>query len=154
MNANRSFILCATDFSSHAADAATIAGRLASRRGEKLQLVHTTDAPKASVRAILKQRLDAEVERLRKAGIDAEPLLLDGRIPSDELLRHVRQEPPSLIVVGCWVKGPVDRWALGSFSEKIAESAPVPTLVVRNPSAFEGWDWTKGRLRILLALDF
>jgi nucleotide-binding universal stress UspA family protein len=27
-------------------------------------------------------------------------------------------------------------------------------LVVRNPAAFESWDWTKGRLSILLALDF
>jgi nucleotide-binding universal stress UspA family protein len=154
MNATPSFILCATDFSPQACDAATVAAKIALRRGEKLRLVHATDAPKASVLAILRNRLDAEVERLKKSGSDVEPVLFDHRRPSEGLLAYIRKELPSLVVVGCGVKGPIDRWALGSFSERIAESAPVPTLVVRNPAVFEAWDWTKARLRVLLALDF
>jgi nucleotide-binding universal stress UspA family protein len=154
MNANRSFILCATDFSPHAVDAATVAAKIALRRGEKLKLIHAADAPNASVRAILKSRLDHEVERLQKTGSDVESFLLNSPRPSRELVGCIRTELPSLVVVGCAVKGPIDRWALGSFSERIAESSPVPTLVVRNPAAFESWDWTKARLSILLALDF
>lgn len=154
MNANRSFILCATDFSPHAIDAATVAAKIALRRGEKLRLVHATDAPTATALGILKDRLDREVERLQQRGTAVEALLLEDRRPSEALLAYIRAELPALVVVGCAVKGTIDRWALGSFSEEIAESSPIPTLVVRNPATFETWDWTKSRLRILLALDF
>jgi nucleotide-binding universal stress UspA family protein len=154
MNSKTRFILSASDFSPHASDAAMVAAKLALRRGEKLVLVHTTDSPRVSVRTILNTRLEAEVERLKKSGVEVEALLLEGPKPSEVLLKYIRQEDPTMVVVGCSVKGPMDRWALGSFSEAVAESSPVPTLVVHNPSAFESWDWTKGRLSILLALDF
>ena len=154
MNANRSFSLCATDFSPHALDAATVAAKIAARRGETLRLVHATDAPAASVMPILKRRLAAEVDRLQKNGTEVDSLLLNHPRPTQGMLAYIRKELPSLVVVGCTVKGPVDRWALGSFSEGIAEASPIPTLVVRNPSVFESWDWTSARLRVLLALDF
>lgn len=153
MNSKKRFILSATDFSPHARNAATVAAGLALRRGEKLVLMHATDSPRASVRTLLQSRLDAEVERLGKTGVEVEALLLDGATPSEVLVSYIRKETPGLVVVSSGVKGPMDRWALGSFSEKVAESSPVPTLVVRNPAAFESWDWTKGRLSILLALD-
>ena len=153
MKSKRGFILSASDFSLHASDAATVAAKIALRRGEMLRLVHVTDAPRASVRMILQNRLEAEGVRLRKTGVEVEPLLLDGAKPAEELVRYIRKEEPSLIVVGCDVKGPMDRWALGSFSERVAEASPVPTLVVRNPAVFESWDWTKERLTVLLALD-
>jgi nucleotide-binding universal stress UspA family protein len=154
MKTNRSFMLCATDFSARATDAANVAAKLAQRRGEALRLVHTSDSPGVSVAAALRSRLEAEAARLRKSGVDVEPVLLDGRRPADKLLDYLRAEPPSLIVVGCANKGALDRWALGSFSERVAEGAPVPTLVVRNPAVFDSWDWTRGRLTVLLALDF
>lgn len=154
MNSKQRFILSASDFSSHANDAAMVAAKLAFRRGERLMLVHVTDSPRASVRAVLNRRLAAEVERLQKTGVEVQALLLDGARPSESLVRYIRKEEPSLVVVGSGVKSPMDRWALGSFSEAIAESSPAPTLVVRNPAAFESWDWTKGRLAVLLALDF
>jgi nucleotide-binding universal stress UspA family protein len=47
MKAISSFILCATDFSAHAKDAATVAAKLALRRKEKLRLVH---APRRAAR--------------------------------------------------------------------------------------------------------
>lgn len=46
-----------------------------------------------------------------------------------------------------------ERWAVSSVAETIAESSPVPTLAVRDPAAFDAWDWTKERLKVLLALD-
>ena len=154
MNSKMHFILSASDFSYQANDAADVAAKLALRRGETLRLVHMTDSPRASVRNLLNDRLEAEVERLRNTGVVVEGLLLEGAGLSEGLVNYIRKESPSLVVVGCGVKGPVDRWALGSFSEAVAESSPVPTLVVRNPAAFEAWDWTRGRLSILLALDF
>ena len=153
MSSKKQFILSASDFSPQTKDAATIAAKLALRRGEKLLLAHATDSTRASVRTILNDRLAAEVERLQKTGVEVDSLLLEGSRPSDVLVSCIREAKPSLVVVGCRVQGPLDRWAQGSFSEQIAESSPVPTLVVRNPAAFESWDWTKGRLTILLALD-
>jgi nucleotide-binding universal stress UspA family protein len=154
MNSKKHFILSASDFSSHAVDASSVAAKLALSRGEKLRLVHMTDSPRASVRTILNNRLEAEVERLKKTGVEVEGLVLEAAKLSEGLVNYIRKEEPSLVVVGCGVKGPVDRWALGSFSEAVAESSPVPTLVVRDPAGFESWNWTKGRLSILLALDF
>ncbi len=154
MNSKTRFILSATDFSARASDAADVAAKLALCRGERLVLVHVADSPRASVRTILQGRLETEVERLKQTGAEVEARLLDGAKPTEVLVSHVRREAPGLVVLGSGVKGPMDRWALGSFSEAIAESSPVPTLVVRNPAAFASWDWTKGRLSILLALDF
>jgi nucleotide-binding universal stress UspA family protein len=154
MHSKKRFILSASDFSFHAIDAAGVAAKLALRRGEKLRLVHVTDSPRANVRTILNNRLEAEVERLQKTGVEVEGLFLESAKLSEGLVNYIRKEEPSLVVVGCGVKGQVDRWALGSFSEAVAESSPVPTLVVRNPAAFESWDWKKERLSILLALDF
>lgn len=154
MNSKKSFVVCATDFSEHAKQAALVAGKIALRRGEKLQLVHATDAPRASVLTVLNGRLQAETERLQKLGVDVESFLLEGSRPSEKLLSRLRKDLPTMVVVGATIKGAMDRWALGSFSEKIAEASPVPTLVVRHPDVFESWDWTKSRLTILMALDF
>ncbi|MEO6002676.1 MAG: universal stress protein [Opitutus sp.] len=154
MNSKKRAILLASDFSPQANDAATVAVKLALRRGESLQLVHVTDSPRASERSILSDRLEVETERLKKLGVVVESLLLDDGKDLEALVAHIRTEQPSLVVVGCGLKGPLDRWALGSFSERLAESSPVPTLVVRHPSAFDSWDWTKSPLSVLLALDF
>ncbi|MEY4938615.1 MAG: hypothetical protein RIQ93_350 [Verrucomicrobiota bacterium] len=153
MKSPRRFILCATDFSPPAVAAASIAAKLALRRAEGLRVAYATGGMGADLKADAKRRLAAEAARLRQTGVEVESLLLQGGNPVTALLDAIRAEPPVLVIVGSGVKGAVDRWALGSFSEQIAESAPVPTLVIRNPEAFENWDWTKGRLKILLALD-
>ncbi len=153
MKTARTFILSATDFSSHARAATTVAAGLARRRAETLRLVHVSDTTDAGARAAAGPRLEAEAQRLRQTGADVETKLLEGFFPATALLDCIRDEPPALVVVASGSKGPIDRWALGSFSEQIAEASPVPTLVVRNPAAFEAWDWTKERLAVLLALD-
>ncbi|HTO02199.1 MAG TPA: universal stress protein, partial [Opitutus sp.] len=153
MNLNRPFILCATDFSPRAIAAASVAAKLAFRRSEKLQLVHACDASRAATIAAAAKYLEAELQRLKRTGAEVVSLLIKGRRPSAAVLEHIQAAKPTLVVVASGIKGPVDRWAVGSFSEFIAESSPVPTLVVRNPAAFESWDWTSDRLKILLALD-
>src|SRR5687768_11660176 len=109
MNSKKRYILSASDFSPYANGAATVAAKLALRRGEKLLLVHVTDSPRASVRTILNNRLEAEVERLQKTGVEVEGLLLESAKLSEGLVNYIRKEEPSLVVVGCGVKGAVDR---------------------------------------------
>lgn len=153
MNSTRALILCATDFSDRANAAATVAAKIALHRTEPLQLVHVcTDLRNSSV-AARRRRLEREAVRLRQVGTAVETRLLEASNPSDALVAHVATESPALVVLAAGIKGPLDRWALGSFAERIAEASPVPTLVVRDPQAFEEWDWTKSRLRVLAALD-
>lgn len=153
MTATPSYLLCATDFTPRAMQAATVAAKLAIRGVQSLRLVHASDAIGASARAALRRKIDAEAARLVRLGAVVEPVLLEGGNPADSLLQQIKAAPPALVVLASEAKGPIDRWALGSFAERIAESSPVPTLMVRNAAAFESWDWSKDRLKVLLALD-
>jgi nucleotide-binding universal stress UspA family protein len=153
MNPIPSSILCATDFSPGAKEAAAVAVKVALGRSAPVRLVYASDATNAGVLTATRQRLDTEAQRLRQMGATVDPLLLERGRPAKALLDHVRSDPPGLIVVASGVKAPIDRWVLGSFSEQIAESSPVPTLVVRNPAALSALDWRRDRLTILLALD-
>lgn len=153
MNSTRPFILSATNFSSHAIAAATVAAKLALRHSGVLLLVHATELTGAASLAGTRKRLDDEAARLRQLGVTVEPLLLEGGRPAEALVARIRAEPPALVVVSAGPKGPLDRWAVGSFSERIAETAPAPTLVVRNAAAFDSWDGTREPLNVLLALD-
>jgi nucleotide-binding universal stress UspA family protein len=154
MNTIRPCILCATDFSSHAKEAAGVAAKLALRENGKLLLVHSVDAPGGHVAAALNRRLETDAAVLRKTCGNVESVLLQGARPTDAFVAYVREQQPVLVVVGGGVKSALDRWALGSFSERVAEGSPVPTLVVRNAAAFANWDGFKTPLTILLALDF
>jgi nucleotide-binding universal stress UspA family protein len=145
-------IVCGFDFSPSAGEAATVAAKLAQRNRERLQLVHASLAT-AETRVLIKAQLEAEAQRLRQIADAVEPILLEDANPVAALLSLIRAESPTLVVVGWSSKGPLDRWVVGSFSERIAESSSAPTLVVRNPAVFTEWDWTKNRLKVLLALD-
>jgi len=153
MKPNSACILFATDFSPHAKSAAGVAAKLALRLAQTLRLVHVSSAPTAAALAVARKRLEVLAEYLRQTGAMVKPLLLEDSRPVAALLGVIRTEQPALVVVASGAKGPMDRWALGSFSELVAESSPVPTLVVRNPAAFDVWDSAKDRLTILLALD-
>ncbi|WP_414660280.1 universal stress protein [Horticoccus sp. 23ND18S-11] len=153
MKPSRPFVISATNFSSHASAAATVAAKLALRHSGTLMLVHATEATGAGVLATLHDRLVAEAQRLQATGVVVDHVLLEGGRPAEALIGLIREKSPSLVVVSAGMKGPMDRWALGSFSERIAESSPVPTLVVRNAGAFDAWDWTQERLTVVLALD-
>jgi nucleotide-binding universal stress UspA family protein len=153
MSSNRSFILSATDFSPAAIEASTVAAKLSLCRSQPLRLVHVSGATSETAVGVERSHLEAEAQRLRDFGVEVEALLVQSARPAEALLEHIRTDLPSLVIVSSSVKGPIDRWALGSFSERVAESSPVPTLVVRNPAGFKTWDWVKDRLTVLLALD-
>lgn len=153
MNPHRALILCATDFSDRANAAATVAAKIALHRTEPLQLVHVCTDPRSSIVAARRRQLEREAVRLRQFGTAVETRLLEAPSPAGALLAHVRLQAPVLVALASGIKSPLDRWALGSFAERVAEASPVPTLIVRDPQAFEDWDGTKARLRVLAALD-
>ena len=140
MNAKPVRILCATDFSVSADRAATVAATLAVRRAATLLLVHAAQSSGPKVLGPAERRLEAEAARLRVLGATVEPVLLRQPPPARALLHYIRAESPSLVIVSSTPKGPADRWAFGSLSEEIAQSSPVPTLLLQNEDPFRTWD--------------
>lgn len=153
MNASAPFILCPTDFGPRSAAGALVAARIALRQRRRLRLVHAAGHLPASVLESGRIKMAAEVARCRSVGIDVEGVVLDRAKPLEDLVAYIGEEGPALVVVGCGVKSPLDRWTLGSLSEELAETSSSPTLLVRDPSVFENWDWGLHRLRLLLAVD-
>lgn len=153
MHSNRRPVVCATDFSTRANGAAAVAAQLARAQSTALWLVHVAEMPGSAALAAARRNLQVAAEPLRACGVEIEPLVLQGADPVQALVSFLRDETPALVVVASATKSPLDRWALGSFSERLAQSAPIPTLVVKDPAPFRSWSWAETRLRILGALD-
>lgn len=153
-------ILCGTDFSANARHAANVAAALATRLNTSLVLVH---AHMSIVHAIipdvnetsahLRECLHQEAERLRGLGATVEECLLDGS-PDDVILQLVRERHARLIVVSSLGQRASTRWLIGSVAERVAESSPVPTLVVRDAARFEKWASGEEPLKIFVGTDF
>jgi len=146
-------LLCATDFSPAANDAANVAARLAARFHHALTLVHATGVGGADPGSPAQRKIREEAMRLRQHGVLVQPVLLREPPAGAALLRLLEREPPALVVLAGAAKPAVDRWRFGSLTEQVAQSSHVPTLVVRQPAALERWAQGGGPLRVLLALD-
>lgn len=156
-------IICGTDFSGNAVQAATAAAELAARAQRRLILVHVADqfdayahdrSERNRLLRHLRRELHTEAERLRKLGAEVEETLLRGSLAEAAILDFVKTQPTSLIVISSVSKTAFDRWTLGSVSEHLAENAPAPTLVVRNGETFSAWARGERPLRVVVAVDF
>jgi nucleotide-binding universal stress UspA family protein len=153
-------IICGTDFSVFAQKAANVASALAKQLGTRLVLVHGIDErgeiPQqywTNLRAMDRPALDAEAARLRQAGIEVQEELVGG-VPDDGVAKCAERLDARMIVVGFAGKSTVERWVLGSAAERIAETAPVPTLVVHDAAALLAWVNGERSLRVFVAADF
>ena len=139
-------ILCGTDFSGNSRQAANVAAALAMRLSTPLVLIHAkgrlihasppdvTDALITSLRDALHE----EAERLRGLGATVEECLSDGA-PDDVLVQLAQERHARLLVVSSLGLRGSARWLIGSVAERVAESSPVSTLVVREAARFEAW---------------
>jgi nucleotide-binding universal stress UspA family protein len=152
-------IVCGTDFTAQATSAATVAAGLAVALRHPLLLVHArlpggrgVTGGAADVTAV-NGALRREAARLRALGAAVTTELHRGH--ADEVLAaRARETSAALIVVGALgTRAPTQRF-LGSIAERIAEMAPVPTLIVRQAVAFEQWLRGKRPLRVFLGFDF
>jgi nucleotide-binding universal stress UspA family protein len=135
-------ILLASDLSAASAEAERLAFELAERMGAAVLLVSVIDPrglalPGGGVR----QRVDqaratseaaahAVVERGRSHGIAMRCLIWQGD-PGESIVEAAVAEDVDLIVVGSHGRGRLDRLFIGSVSERVVRSAPVPVLVAR-----------------------
>ena len=153
-------ILCGTDFSESAAEAVHAAAALAQRCNAPLILAHSVDEraefPDHLRPRLMNEdrpRLAAEAERLRKLGLTFEEKLLRGA-PDDGVASFAGKANARLVVVAASGTGSLGRWVLGSVAERIAETSPVPTLVVRAAEPFVAWARGERALKIFVGADF
>lgn len=152
-------ILCGTDFSENAQHAADAAAALAARLGTKLILAHSIDERgeipahlRPQLRDILGAKLTAETVRVRGLGADIEERLIQG-VPDDGLLALAASSGAQFIVLASSGTGALGRWMLGSVAENTAESAPLPTLVIRAAPPLVEWARGTRTLRIFAGVD-
>lgn len=154
-------ILCATDFSKLSVRAADVASALAGKFRLPLHLVHSlSDWPTAAEAVPIayemdtwREQLDAEMKRLRETGAEVSSELRHGSA-HHEVVAAAAEKPTKMIVVGSTGRGMAERWLLGSVAERVAESAPVPTLVVRDPDSLIEWLRNGRPIRALCGVDF
>ncbi len=152
-------ILCATDFSDQARGAEQAAAALAERLGRTLWLLHVqepgvelmTEAAQQKVQAMLTERLAAMSARLKPRPAHVQTAVKVGRA-SEIIPAFAKAHDAKLIIVGSSGHGANPLYKLGGTSERLANGAEVPVLVVREGDSFS--DWAAGKsLRVLVGLD-
>lgn len=155
-------IVCGTDFSEHSRPALAAAGAIASRLKSDLWLVHVLDAGTGSldpdaqeaVRRGAQKRLKEEADSLQqRTGARVHRAVLTG-VPSGILLEFAGAKNARLLVVASRGHGASPLYRVGGTSERLAQSAQLPVLVVREAAPFEAWAKGDRPLRILLAVDW
>jgi nucleotide-binding universal stress UspA family protein len=158
-------ILCPVDFFPASDAAARYAAALASNYDAKLHLLHviapfvpssfeiaipTVDLAK-SVEENSRRELNTLESALRETDIEVQSELQCGDV-YDEIKRAIKVEEPDLIVMGTHGRRGVERWFMGSTTEKLLRHSPVPlvTISAAREKAFNG---TRFR-RILVTTDF
>ena len=154
-------IVCGTDFSENARRATRVATALAKKLDERVCLVHAIEMPVPGaypeiVRLFLDNQrnlLEFEAQQMREGGV-----ILESQSPigsADEaLVRASEQRQTRFIIVSSLGKRAAKRFFLGSVSERTAEQANVPTLVVRDAIPFEKWARGEKLLKVFVAFNF
>jgi len=159
-------ILCGTDFSARACDAADVAVAMARRLGERLLLVHVVNDIGAEISLggseeayyePLRKALEEEGARLRQpagGGAAAEvDVLLHPGFPDTVLNELAAQASARLLVVGATGRRAAERWLLGSVAERTLHEARRPVLVVRDPAPLAAWLDGGEALRAVIGAD-
>jgi len=97
--------------------------------------------------------LHTEAGRLRRSGAQVEEVMAGGA-PEDGVASRAERADVRCIVLGSTGHGAIGRMVLGSVSESIAESAWVPTLVLRESARIEDWAHGGKPLRVFVGADF
>lgn len=97
--------------------------------------------------------LDEQAQRLQRPGWKVDALVRNGDV-SHEIIEIAKDTACNLIVVGSHGRNQIDRFLLGSVSQKVVSHAPCSVLVARQPKHAATNQLVAGKpLRILLALD-
>jgi len=155
-------LLCGTDFSAPAAEAARAAAALAQAWGEPLRLVHVIDLfegdslPTEAAQRLREERaaaLEVLAAALRTAtGVRVDTEVRRG-IVDVELTQLAAESQARLLVVAATGHRREPRWLLGSVAERITCATSVPALLVRDAASLVEWTGGQRKLRVLAAID-
>jgi len=153
-------VLCGTDFSHLATEAARVAGLIARASGQDLHLVHVLPAeslpPDTGSRTgqsgFPVDRLAWEAETLQVAGLPIVTDVMRGR-PDEALVKRAGELGATLIVIGAVGHRTIDRWVLGSCADATAREASVPVLVVRAAEPFVEWLVKEQPLKVVVGVE-
>lgn len=155
-------IVCGADFSENAATAARAAAAIAKRLSAPLKLVHAFDGRGAE--PAVKSDQDAALNTIRERlhnqaaelaaqfNVDVEPVAVPGAA-DEKLVKIASAAGASLLVVASLSDKKQHRWLLGSVAERVAQTSPVPVLVVRESASIEAWAQGKSPLRVMLGAE-
>jgi nucleotide-binding universal stress UspA family protein len=155
-------LLCGTDFSEHAREAANAAAALTARLKATLILAHVMDTsryelPSKQLMDYLcdsrRTKLKGEAGRLRRLGAKVEEQFLQGS-PAVSLIKAATNSDARLIVVSSLGQIAPSRWFVGSVAERTAQNASVPTLIVRDPKPLQAWASGQRTLNVVVGYDF
>ncbi len=143
-------LLCITDFSPGAREAAAAAAALAARLGDRLLLAHASGLMAGAPSEALQKHLAAEAALVARPDLEVETALLDGA-PVAAILSCVERVRPPLVVAAASSEG---RRRLGSVASAVAQGTPRPLLLVRSAAPLVQWASGARPLRVFLADDF
>lgn len=154
-------ILCGTDFTTGGSATAEVAAEIAHGLSEPMELIHVVnetsrdtlpDELRESLALYARKQLYEERERLKVSGAQVIERFRAGE-PHEVLLEAARAPGAQLIVLAAGRRTPPSQCILGSVAERVAESAPIPTLVVRDAAPFLEWLHGRRLLRVFVAAD-
>jgi nucleotide-binding universal stress UspA family protein len=155
-------IVCGTDFSEAAKPALITAAALAAPIGRgELYLVNVLDSGlldelTPSQQQDLEARVTAKLTALAKEvapGVDVKTAVVAGQ-PGSALGEFAEKKSADLLVVASQGHSRSSLLRLGGVSERVAASAGVPVLVVRDEKPFLSWLKNERRLRVLVGVDW
>lgn len=154
-------ILCGTDLSAAAVRAADVAAAFARQMQRPLLLTSVAEPLIGRVGskllseavAVDREALEREADRLRSQGGTIEAELRSG-LPAEEIASLAREREAALVIVSSHGRRAPLRWFLGSVAERVASSAPAPTLVVRDFAPLLDWFIGLRTLRVFVGIDF
>src|SRR5215813_3417572 len=122
-------ILCPVDFCPASDTAANYAVGLAANYDARIHLLHviTPLLPTAYEYAIDTVEINVIVGRAKDAGVHADTEIRIGDV-YDEIKGAIEDEKPELLVMGTHGRRGVERWFMGSTTEKLLRHSPVPML--------------------------
>lgn len=156
-------IVCGTDFSSGSSHAVAAATALATRLdAHDLWFVHVLDptlrtldpAAYAQVQASAEQRLRDLVRDVQEdTGLHVHSRVLCDAV-SEALVTFAEEQRATTLILSSRGHGGSPFYRLGGTSERVALTARVPVLVVRDAAPFAAWARGERALRLLLGVDW
>lgn len=154
-------IVCGTDFSPVAVEAAKTAAAISMRLKQPLLLVpvppenlHDERSEKARdwLHALVRERLSADAAALHLLGATVEERMPD-EFSDESMAEFLRDCGAALVIIGATEAELMKRGLVGDAADALAEWSPISTLLVHSALPFQEWAGGKRPLRVLVVSD-